>query len=382
MIRKGEMELVTGDVVVDQLEPGDVFGFTSVMAGQPADDDRPRGRRHALSYLVPADVVRACSSRGRRWRRSGRSRGSASALPTRWRVGPRGPIRASRGSAPSSAARSCATEPEHDGRRGGDGDAGRSGCRACCCSTATRRRSSPTATCGARSWPSEAPSTARRSRSPRPRSAGRPPRCRPARRSCEMLAHGIHHLPVDDAGRIVGVVTDTDLMGLDGRESRSRSAARSTGRARHRRRRRGGARLPGRGRRSRGGGHGPDRRVPDRVDHRRCRHGPARPPGAATSSATPPCSFAWIALGSAARHERASTPIRITRSRSDRGSAPSADDAYFAALAERVTAGLEAIGFPRCHGDAMAIHSAMRAPLAAWQSSGSGRGSHSPTPTG
>src|SRR5439155_3644764 len=42
-------------------------------------------------------------------------------------------------------------------------------------------------------------------------------------------------------------------------------------------------------------------------------------------------------------------------------------DAYFAVLAERVTAALEAIGFPRCHGDAMAVHSAMRAPLTTWQ---------------
>ncbi len=41
-------------------------------------------------------------------------------------------------------------------------------------------------------------------------------------------------------------------------------------------------------------------------------------------------------------------------------------DPYFAALAERVTAGLEAAGIPRCTGDAMAIHPQMRRSVASW----------------
>jgi CBS domain-containing protein len=79
-----------------------------------------------------------------------------------------------------------------------------------------------------------------------------------------------------------------------------------------------------------------------------------------------PCAFAWITLGSVARHEPALDADQDHALAFGPGFDPP-DDAYFAALAERVTAGLEAIGFPRCHGDAMAVHSAMRAPLTAWQ---------------
>ncbi|MDP9184591.1 MAG: cyclic nucleotide-binding domain-containing protein, partial [Actinomycetota bacterium] len=35
VIRKGALELVTGDIVVDQLEPGEVYGLTSVMTQRP-----------------------------------------------------------------------------------------------------------------------------------------------------------------------------------------------------------------------------------------------------------------------------------------------------------------------------------------------------------
>jgi CBS domain-containing protein len=78
----------------------------------------------------------------------------------------------------------------------------------------------------------------------------------------------------------------------------------------------------------------------------------------------PPCAFAWLSLGSAARHERS------IRSDQDHalalGDGDEEHDPYFAGLAERVTAGLEAIGFPRCRGDAMAVHRAMRRSLDDW----------------
>jgi CBS domain-containing protein len=80
-----------------------------------------------------------------------------------------------------------------------------------------------------------------------------------------------------------------------------------------------------------------------------------------------PCSFAWIALGSAARREPALDADQDHALAFGPGFDAGEHDAYFAALAERVTAGLEAIGFARCHGDAMAVHAAMRAPLATWQ---------------
>jgi CBS domain-containing protein len=43
-------------------------------------------------------------------------------------------------------------------------------------------------------------------------------------------------------------------------------------------------------------------------------------------------------------------------------------DAYFAGLAERVTAGIEAAGIPRCHGDAMATHPQLRRSVDSWAS--------------
>jgi CBS domain-containing protein len=77
----------------------------------------------------------------------------------------------------------------------------------------------------------------------------------------------------------------------------------------------------------------------------------------------PPCDWAWLALGSAARHEQAlHTDQDHALVYEPVPGAPDADP-YFAALAARVTAGLEAAGIPRCAGDAMAVHPKLRRPL-------------------
>ncbi|MEP6757958.1 MAG: cyclic nucleotide-binding domain-containing protein, partial [Actinomycetota bacterium] len=57
LIRKGELELSTGTVVVDLLEPGDAFGLTSVMTGQ-SPTMTVRALEDTLVYLLPADVAR------------------------------------------------------------------------------------------------------------------------------------------------------------------------------------------------------------------------------------------------------------------------------------------------------------------------------------
>ncbi|MEP6759267.1 MAG: DUF294 nucleotidyltransferase-like domain-containing protein, partial [Actinomycetota bacterium] len=180
----------------------------------------------------------------------------------------------------------------------------------------------------------------------------------------QMLEFGIHHLPVAERGTLLGVITDSDLMDLDrGSPFAIRSAI---GRA--------GSRsevvLAARG-------------FPEVVS--RLVEAGADPidvgrvisliADAATERLVSlaigelgeaPCAFAWLALGSAARQER------TLRSDQDHALAfgPGFDremhDPYFAELAERVTGGLEAIGFPRCRGDAMAVHSAMRRPLSDW----------------
>ncbi len=90
----------------------------------------------------------------------------------------------------------------------------------------------------------------------------------------------------------------------------------------------------------------------------------------------PPVRYCWVALGSQGRMEQ--------NLGSDQDSALILDDsaildapgsghgaasghgAYFAALAERVVAGLEACGYPRCPGDMMASNPAWRLRLSDW----------------
>jgi CBS domain-containing protein len=181
-----------------------------------------------------------------------------------------------------------------------------------------------------------------------------------------MLAKGIHHLPVLEQGRLVGVVTDTDLMGL-GRHTpfalksailRARSRAAAAAAARD---------LPlvvvalveartdpvevGR----------VIALVGDAITDRLIAL-------AAEELGSPPATFAWLALGSAARFEQS------LKTDQDHALAydppPGADleaiEATFGELAEFVTAGLEEAGFPRCRGDAMAVHPSMRKPIDDW----------------
>jgi CBS domain-containing protein len=180
-----------------------------------------------------------------------------------------------------------------------------------------------------------------------------------------MLADGVHHFPVTDAeGRIAGVVTDTDLMGL-GRHTpfamksaieRSTSATdiASIGRD-----------LPD--------------VVASMVDAHTDPVDVGRVVALIVDSMTsellrlgidelgePPCAWAWLALGSAARQEQA------LKTDQDHALAlgPREDgtdvDRYFSALAEFVTSGLERAGIPRCNGDAMATTRGLRRPLEGW----------------
>ncbi|MEO8476882.1 MAG: putative nucleotidyltransferase substrate binding domain-containing protein [Actinomycetota bacterium] len=81
----------------------------------------------------------------------------------------------------------------------------------------------------------------------------------------------------------------------------------------------------------------------------------------------PPVPWAWLALGSEARLEQALHTDQDHALAYDPGDRTDEElDGYFAGLAERVTAGLEAAGIPRCNGDAMAIYPGLRRPLASW----------------
>lgn len=182
----------------------------------------------------------------------------------------------------------------------------------------------------------------------------------------EMLATGVHHLPVTDAGGVVGVVTDTDLMGighhtpfaLKSAISRARDASALAAAGRD---------LP--------------ELVVALVEASTDPVDVGRVIALVTDALTdrsielaidelgdPPAPFAWLALGSAARYEQSLT------SDQDHAlvyEASPGDDAelerYFSALAAAVTDGLEAAGIPRCPGEAMAVHAPMRQPLAIWE---------------
>jgi CBS domain-containing protein len=81
----------------------------------------------------------------------------------------------------------------------------------------------------------------------------------------------------------------------------------------------------------------------------------------------PPGSWAWLALGSEARHEQSLRTDQDHALIFDPADAVS-DEAehYFAELARRVTDGLERAGVPRCRGEVMASNPLWRRSVNAW----------------
>ena len=80
----------------------------------------------------------------------------------------------------------------------------------------------------------------------------------------------------------------------------------------------------------------------------------------------PPAAFAWVALGSAARHEQSLTTDQdhaISYGEADVG----AIDSYFSGLARTVTDGLHACGVSRCRGNVMAENPAWRRTAEGWR---------------
>jgi CBS domain-containing protein len=180
-----------------------------------------------------------------------------------------------------------------------------------------------------------------------------------------MLEHGVHHIPVrDSTGRVTGVVTDTDMMGLERTDAFAyRSAIERA--------------------RSVEGVETELRRLPDivcalvgtDVDPVHVGHTVAVSIDAATRRlidlaigdlGDPPGPWAWLALGSQARHEQALGTDQDHALAFDPGDDAPGADAYFAQLAERVTDGLESGGIPRCRGSVMGENPAWRRSVAGW----------------
>jgi CBS domain-containing protein len=181
-----------------------------------------------------------------------------------------------------------------------------------------------------------------------------------------MLERGVHHVPVvDRSGTLVGVVTDTDLLGLERttpfhlRSAIERAptpdeaieAARS---------------LPQAVRSA----------VDGDVDPVDIGHMVAVVIDALTRRlidltlakvGDPPAPWAWIALGSEARHEQALATDQDHALAYDAGDQPGEEiDAYFGRLAEAVESGLESAGIPRCRARVSATNPGWRGSPSTW----------------
>ena len=87
---------------------------------------------------------------------------------------------------------------------------------------------------------------------------------------------------------------------------------------------------------------------------------------AETKLGSPPCDYAWVALGSQGRFEQSA------KSDQDNAlllanSAPDDADEYFAAMAKIVNDGLNDCGYVYCPGDVMAMNPQWRQPLNIWK---------------
>ncbi len=182
----------------------------------------------------------------------------------------------------------------------------------------------------------------------------------------ELVRHHIHHLPVLVDGRPVGMVSATDLLRLErdnpvhlGSEAARAETidevvqvAQRLGRLVEGLARRGSTALDA-GRVVTAVGDAIERRLLTLAE---AELGPA------------PVPWAWVTLGSRARFEQAlgGDQDHALVLHDDHDADDPAQSAYFEALAERVSLGLEQAGFPLCRGEKMATNPRWRKPLASW----------------
>jgi len=81
----------------------------------------------------------------------------------------------------------------------------------------------------------------------------------------------------------------------------------------------------------------------------------------------PPVDYCFMALGSMARNEQSIVTDQDNALVLADDFDPKRHDAYFLALAQRVSDGLDACGYPYCKGDIMATNARWRQPLSVWK---------------
>jgi len=179
-----------------------------------------------------------------------------------------------------------------------------------------------------------------------------------------MVEEGIGHLPVVEAGGLVGIVTQTDLTRLQATSSAAliRDIARAPDTA-------GvakivanipellvqlvGARNP----------HQVVTRLVTDIADAATRRLLAL---AEAELGPPPVPYLWLACGSQGRQEQTGVSDQDNCLILDDGATPD-DDAYFAALATFVSDGLDAAGYVHCPGDMMATNPKWRQPARVWR---------------
>ena len=182
-----------------------------------------------------------------------------------------------------------------------------------------------------------------------------------------MLHRGIHHVPVlDEAGAIVGMVTDTDLMGLEQKTpfvlkadiERATTAEQVV---------EVGRRLP----------QAVCTLVDANVDPIDVGHVVGVTIDALTrrflelgiaEQGDPPCTWAWLALGSEARLEQALVTDQDNAMVVDPGDLPmAAVDPYFQRLSSFVNDHVEEVGIPKCNAGVIASNPAWRHTPLEWE---------------
>jgi CBS domain-containing protein len=361
VVRKGEVEILDGGRVIDEVGEGDVFGMWSLL-GKVAPSATVRAAQDTLCYLIPAglanDVLQTgagiafvAASVRRRIARVDETL-KAEIDPARYRkvseLVRRPPVTAESSTTVADAAELMARERISCLLiRGSDGEVGVLTDRDLRTRVVAERRSALT--------PIGDVMTPRAETVPAETMAGEV--------LLRMLEGGFHHFPVvDTAGTVVGVVTDTDLMGLGRHTPFALKSAIS--------------RAPDRDGVASAVGDLPEviaTLVESSADPVDIGHVIAFSIDAATRRllelgiaelGKPPVEWAWLALGSAARQEQAihTDQDHALAFEGDREAAEPA----LAPLAEFVTAGLEQAGFARCRGEVMAANPALRLSVDEW----------------
>lgn len=179
-----------------------------------------------------------------------------------------------------------------------------------------------------------------------------------------MMQHRIHHLPVTSDGKLIGMVARSDFMRLEtehplylvndiGKQTTTEGIVEAC------------KRLPGLivGQiESDASGEQLGKfitTITDTVTRQLLRI-------AEDELGSPPCEYAWVAMGSQGRFEQSA--------KSDQDNAlllsddvADSDDEYFAAMARIVNDGLDACGYVHCPGDVMASNPKWRQPLGKWK---------------